>query len=120
MTDKIILIGLTILVLSLSGCIDDSPYEIMEIACGTVKNVEGNKIFFENDSYSGIIEDSGSIRWDGSLWYDNQWVSSINIDNLNGYDISNLTGKFIEIRIHGVMDENDYLYSTLISIEIIK
>lgn len=94
-----------------------TPYEITEIVCGTVESVEGYTIHFKNDSYSGIVKDDGSIRWSGARWMKNQWVGKLSIDSLNGFDISNLTDKYIEIRIHSVMDENESLISKIISID---
>jgi len=114
---KVIVVILVILILFLSGCINDGSYEITEIVCGIVKDVEGNKIFFENDSYSGIVKNSGAIHWDSNYWNELASIHSITIDDLNGYDIYNLTERFVEITVHSVMKKNN-LYSTLISLEI--
>ena len=115
-SEIIVILVLTFTVLLLCGCIDNSPYVITEIGRGTIEKVEGNAIYFGNDSFSGIVKDDGSIQWDGL----SQWGFILKIDNLNGFDISNLTGKYVEIRLHGTMNEKGYLISKIISLNIMR
>ena len=118
MMKKLITIGILILLIGLlSGCTESQkPFEITEVVCGTVEKVEGQTIFFKNDSYSGIVKGDGSILWDGSKYSKNQYVGELYIDNLNGFDISNLTGNFVSIRLHGVMNEQGNLISKILAI----
>lgn len=97
-------------ILQLFEALESEPYEITEIVCGTVDKVEGHTIYFKNDSYSGIVKDDDSIRWD---W---NYVYRVSIDNPNEYNLSWFPGYFIEMRIKSVMNENDYLESTIISV----